>query len=150
MESDPTYNINVRGDIKQMLKELKTEKGRELALHGGGGDKAQNERAAALATILAARDRIKDNPKSNNEVKAQQPAFSIVDAASASVHGRSAAAAKDSSSDKTAARIAMHMSGDRTPINAKMVRFLFHSTDKHKIKISMNSETSKNCSCLFL
>lgn len=129
MESDPTYNINVKGDIKQMLKELKTEKGRELALHGGGGNKAQSERAAALAAILAARERIKDNPKSNGDVKSQQPAFSIVDAASASVHGRSAAAAKAASSDKTAARIAMHMSGDRTPVNAKMVGFLFNFID---------------------
>ncbi|KAK9064898.1 hypothetical protein SSX86_016280 [Deinandra increscens subsp. villosa] len=127
MESDPSYNINVRGDIKQMLKELKTEKGRELALHGGGGSKAQTERAAALATILAARERIKDNPKSDNEVKPQQQAFSIVDAASASVHGRSAAAAKAASSDKTAARIAMHMSGDRTPVNAKMVKSQYTS-----------------------
>lgn len=123
---DPTYNINVKGDIKQMLKELKTEKGRELALHGGGGSKAQKERAAALATILAARERIKDNPDSKNEAKSQ-PAFSIVDAASASVHGRSAAAAKAASSDKTAARIAMHMSGDRTPVNAKMVGFFIIS-----------------------
>ncbi|KAJ9564264.1 hypothetical protein OSB04_000230 [Centaurea solstitialis] len=123
-ESDPAYNINVSGDIKQMLKELKTEKGRELALHGGGGNKAQNERAAALATILAARERIKD--KSDDEVKAPK-AFSIVDAASASVHGRSAAAAKAASSDKTAARIAMHMSGDRAPVNAKMVKSRYTS-----------------------
>lgn len=124
MESDPSYNINVTGDIKQMLKELKTEKGRELALHGGGGDKAQNERAAALSAILTARERIKNNEK--NEIKTQ-PAFSIVDAASASVHGRSAAAAKAASSDKTAARIAMHMSGDRTPVNAKMVKSQYTS-----------------------
>ncbi|GJZ67618.1 hypothetical protein Tco_0630858 [Tanacetum coccineum] len=75
-----------------MLKELKTEKGRELALHGGGGDKARNERTAALATILAAQEHIKDNPKSTGELKPTQ-AFSIVDAASAaSVHGRSAVA----------------------------------------------------------
>lgn len=123
MESDPTYNINVTGDIKQMLKELGTEKAKELALHGGGGNKAQNERAAALAAILAARSRIKDDTKSNtnDEVKAQQ-GYSVVDAASASVHGRSAAAAKAASSDKTAARIAMHMAGDRTPVNAKMVK----------------------------
>lgn len=138
MESDPSYNINVSGDIKQMLKELKTEKGRELALHGGGGDKAQNERAAALATLLAARERIKDNPKSNGEVKSQ-PAFSIVDAASASVHGRSAAAAKAASTDKTAARIAMHMSGDRTPINAKMVSFfLFFVFSFSNLSITCN------------
>lgn len=120
MSSDPTYNINVSGDIKQMMKELGTEKGRQTALHGGGGDKAQNERAAALIDILAARARIKEKAgsKSNGE---EVQAFSIVDAASASVHGRSADAAKAAPSDKTAARIAMHMAGERVPVNAKMV-----------------------------
>ncbi|XWS29701.1 hypothetical protein CRYUN_Cryun24cG0052800 [Craigia yunnanensis] len=54
-----------------------------------------------------------------------QPAFSIVDAASASVHGRSAAAAKAASSDKTAAQIAMHMAGGRAPVNAKLVKSRF-------------------------
>ncbi|MBA0592150.1 peptidyl-prolyl cis-trans isomerase CYP65 isoform X2 [Gossypium raimondii] len=123
MSSDPTYNINVAGDIKQMLAELGTDKAKQAALLGGGGTKAQNERAAALAAILAARSRIKEDSKSdaNGESKSQ-PAFSIVDAASASVHGRSAAAAKAASSDKTAARIAMHMAGDRAPVNAKMVK----------------------------
>ncbi|KAL2348309.1 hypothetical protein Fmac_002309 [Flemingia macrophylla] len=122
MSSDPTYNINMSGDIKQMLKELGTEKGKETAMHGGGGGKAQKERAAALAAILAARSRIEEDSKSdtNKEAKAPQ-AFSIVDAASASVHGRSAAAAKASAGDKTAARIAMHMAGDRAPVNAKMI-----------------------------
>ncbi|TQD92882.1 hypothetical protein C1H46_021515 [Malus baccata] len=125
MSADPTFNINVNGDIKQMLKELGTEKGRLAALHGGGGSKAQNERAAALEAILAARSRIKEDPKSksNGEVKAQ--AYSIVDAASASVHGRSAAAARATSSDKTAARIAMHKAGERAPVNAKMVKSRF-------------------------
>lgn len=124
MKSDPTYNINISGDIKQMLKELGTEKAKEIALHGGGGNKAQNERAAALAAILAARSRIKEDSKSdaNGETKAKQ-SFSIVDAASASVHGRSAAAAKAASAENTAARIAMHMSGERTPVNGKMVSF---------------------------
>lgn len=124
MSSDPTYNINVSGDIKQMLKELGTEKAKEIALHGGGGNKAQNERAAAFSAILAARSRIKEDPKSNanGEAKPRQ-SYSIVDAASASVHGRSAAAAKSSASDKTAARIAMHMAGERAPVNAKMVSF---------------------------
>ncbi|OWM82099.1 peptidyl-prolyl cis-trans isomerase CYP65 isoform X2 [Punica granatum] len=123
MNSDPTYNINVSGDIKQMLKELGTEKGKEAALLGGGGSKAQKERAAALAAILAARSRLQEeeNSKSKGEAKATQ-SFSIVDAASAAVHGRSAAAAKASSSDKTAARIAMHMSGERAPVNAKLVK----------------------------
>lgn len=117
MQSEPTYNINVTGDIKQMLKDLGTEKAKEIALHGGGGSKAQNERAAALTAILAARSRIKDE---NGEGNPKQT-FSIVDAASASVHGRSAAAAKSASSDKAAARIALHMAGERTPVNAKLV-----------------------------
>ncbi|KAI4327346.1 hypothetical protein L6164_019819 [Bauhinia variegata] len=124
--SDPTYNINVSGDIKQMLQELGTERGRETALHGGGGNKAQKERAAALAAILAARSRLKeDSEKSSNGEATTSQSFSIVDAASASVHGRSAAAAKASSSDKTAARIALHMSGDRAPVNAKLVKSRF-------------------------
>ncbi|XP_062101808.1 peptidyl-prolyl cis-trans isomerase CYP65 [Humulus lupulus] len=126
MSSDPSYNINVSGDIKQMLKELGTEKAKQTALLGGGGSKAQNERAAALTAILAARSRIKEDSdkKSNGEGKAPQ-AYSIVDAASASVHGRSAAAAKAGSSDKTAARIAMHKAGERTPLNAKLVKSTF-------------------------
>ena len=122
MASDPTYNINVSGDIKQMLQELGTERGKETAMHGGGGSKARKERADALAAILAARSRVKEDSNSNGEAKTSQ-AFSIVDAASASVHGRSAAAAKASSTDKTAARIAMHMAGDRAPVNGKMVIF---------------------------
>lgn len=123
MSSDPSYNINVSGDIKQMLEELGTEKGKQAALLGGGGSKAQKERAAALAVILAARSRIKEDPKSNSDGEVRAQAFSIVDAASASVHGRSAAAAKAASSDKTAAKIAMHMAGERVPVNAKMVSF---------------------------
>lgn len=125
LETDPAYNINMTGDIKQMLKELGTEKGKEIALHGGGGDKAQNERANALVAILAARSRIKEDSKSKKGEVEAQPGYSIVDAASASVHGRSAAAAKAASSDKTAARIAMHMAGDRTLVNAKMVSFSY-------------------------
>ncbi|KAK7367623.1 hypothetical protein VNO80_09638 [Phaseolus coccineus] len=126
MSSDPTYNINMSGDIKQMLQELGTDKGKETAMHGGGGGKAQKERAAALAAIIAARSRVDEDSKSNPNEQAKAPqAFSIVDAASAAVHGRSAAAAKASSGDKTAARIAMHMSGDRAPVNAKMVKSRF-------------------------
>ncbi|KAL5706782.1 peptidylprolyl isomerase [Ranunculus cassubicifolius] len=120
MSSDATHNINVIGDIKQMLKELGTEKGRQTALHGGGGEKAINERAAALAAILEARSRIKEGKDGKD--KGTTPSYSIVDAASASVHGRSAAAAKATSSDQTAARIAMHKAGERTPVNAKMVK----------------------------
>lgn len=122
MNEDPSYNINISGDLKQMLQELGTEKAKEAALHGGGGSKAQKERAAALTAILAARSRIKEDSKSNgNEKEKPGQSFSIVDAASASVYGRSAAAAKAASSDKTAARIAMHMAGERTPVNAKLV-----------------------------
>lgn len=124
MSSDPTYNINVTGDIKQMLEELGTEKGKQTALLGGGGSKAQKERAAALAAILAARSRIKEDSESNSNGEVRSQTYSIVDAASASVHGRSAAAAKAATSDKTAARIAMHMAGERAPVNAKMVSFL--------------------------
>jgi len=121
MNSDPAYNINVSGDIKHMLADLGTDKAKEIALHGGGGNKARNERAAAIAAILESRSKIKEVSK------AEQPkqTYSVVDAASASVFGRSADAAKAGSSDKTAARIAMHMAGDRTPVNSKMVSFFF-------------------------
>ncbi|KAL2924705.1 Peptidyl-prolyl cis-trans isomerase CYP65 [Bienertia sinuspersici] len=120
-DEDPAYNINVSGDIKQMLAELGTEKGKQAALAGGGGSKAQQERAVALATILAARSRIVDDSKSNGKTESRQ-GYSIVDAASASVHGRSAAAAKAAPADKTAARIAAHMAGERAPVNAKLVK----------------------------
>lgn len=119
MKDDPTYNINVSGDLKQMMKELGTEKGKMAFLHGGGGQKAQKERAAALAVILAKKE--EGESKSGKEAKPPQP-FSVVDAASASVHGRSAAAAKSGTAEKTAARIAMHMAGDRAPVNAKLVK----------------------------
>lgn len=119
MDADPSYNINLSGDLKQMLQELGTEKGRQAALHGGGGNKAQNERAAALAAILSSRSNIKEDSKSSSTSQS----YSIVDAASASVHGRTAAAAKAASGDKTAARIAVHMAGERMPVNAKLVSF---------------------------
>lgn len=119
MISDPAYNINVSGDIKNMLADLGTEKAKEIALHGGGGNKARNERAAAIAAILESRSKIKEDSAEPKQT------YSVVDAASASVHGRSAAAAKAGSSDKTAARIAMHMAGDREPLNTKMVCFLY-------------------------
>ncbi|XP_073131722.1 peptidyl-prolyl cis-trans isomerase CYP65 isoform X2 [Henckelia pumila] len=126
MESDPSYSININGDIKQMLEELGTEKAKEIALHGGGGNKAKNERAVALAAVLAARSRIKDDADSKSDGMPKQT-YSIVDAASAAVHGRSAAAAKSDAGNKTAARIAMHMAGERTPVNAKLVKSRFTS-----------------------
>ncbi|XP_074579574.1 peptidyl-prolyl cis-trans isomerase CYP65 [Curcuma longa] len=126
MSEDPTYNINVSGDIKQMLQELGTEKGKLVALHGGGGEKAKKERAAALSAILESRSHMKEDSQSaaNGDSKPVQ-SFSIVDAASASVHGRSAAAAKSASSDKITARIALHMAGERVPVNAKLVKSRF-------------------------
>lgn len=129
MQEDPTYNMNVSGDIKQMLQELGTEKAKQAALLGGGGSKAQNERAAALAAILSARSRLKEDSKSNTKGESNiTQSFSIVDAASASVYGRSAEAAKAASSDKTAARVALHMAGERAPVNAKLVRHVFISS----------------------
>jgi hypothetical protein len=124
MKEDPTYNINVSGDLKQMLKDLGTEKAKLALLHGGGGLKAQKERAAALAAIAESKSESEDKKSKSSENKPAQ-GFSIVDAASASVHGRSAAAAKAGASEKTAARIALHMAGDRAPVNAKLVWLKF-------------------------
>ncbi|KAJ7944524.1 Adenylyl-sulfate kinase [Quillaja saponaria] len=105
ISSDPTYNINVTGDINEMLKELRTEKGRQTAMLGGGGSKAQNKRAAALAAIFVARSHIIEDSKSDTNGESETPqGFSIVDFGSASVHERSAAAAKAAPSDKTATR----------------------------------------------
>ncbi|KAJ3702865.1 hypothetical protein LUZ61_006570 [Rhynchospora tenuis] len=121
MKEDPTYNINISGDLKQMLKDLGTEKAKLALLHGGGGLKAQKERAAALAAIAASKSETENKNSKSSEDKPMQ-SFSIVDAASASVHGRSAAAAKAGASEKTAARIALHMAGDCAPVNAKLVQ----------------------------
>ncbi|KAJ0967670.1 hypothetical protein J5N97_024587 [Dioscorea zingiberensis] len=63
---------------------------------------------AAFVAILSARSRIKDDSKTNgNEKLRPAQSFSIVDAASTSVYRRSAAAAKATSGDKTAAKIVM-------------------------------------------
>lgn len=149
-KNDPSYNINVSGDIKKMLEELGTEKAKQTALLGGGGSKAQNERAAALAAILAARSRVKEDSEkdSNGATKAPQ-AFSIVDAASASVHGRSAAAAKATSGDKTAARIAMHMAGERAPVNAKLVSSSQHLLIAPKLLSIRSYNTTSTLYLLF-
>jgi peptidyl-prolyl cis-trans isomerase-like 2 len=69
---------------------LVLKKERKHFLQEGGGQKAQKERAAALAAIFARKE--KNDSKFEKEPK-HQP-FSIVDVASASVHGRSVAAAK--------------------------------------------------------
>ena len=43
------------GDTKRILQELGTERGREIASSGGGGDKTQREHAAAVAALKAAK-----------------------------------------------------------------------------------------------
>jgi peptidyl-prolyl cis-trans isomerase-like protein 2 len=114
LREDPAYNINLSDDTKRILQELGTEKGQASALLGGGGDKAQ--RAHALAVQAA-----KTRPEVEEGKEAPPPALSIVDAASAAVHGRSAEAAKASTAAKTAARVAAHAAGEIVPVNTKMV-----------------------------
>ncbi|KAJ3673958.1 hypothetical protein LUZ60_005950 [Juncus effusus] len=118
MKEDPTYNINISGDLKQMMNELGTESAKTAFLQGGGGLKAQKERAAALA-IAKSKSR---NPIPDLKSGNPNPGFSVVDAASASVFGRSAASARMGDDEKTKARINLHMAGDRMPVNAKMVQ----------------------------
>jgi peptidyl-prolyl cis-trans isomerase-like 2 len=69
MKDDPTYIIKISGDLKQMIKELSTEKGKEAFLQEGGGQKTQKERAAALAAILARKE--KNDSKFEKEPKHQ-------------------------------------------------------------------------------
>eukprot|EP00249_Psilotum_nudum_P018745 c26942_g1_i1 orf=344-2128(+) len=128
LREDPAYFMNLSGDTKAMLRELGTEKGREAAKLGGGGDKAQSERAAAL-TILEKSKQTTPGGKDMNKMKEEKStsAPSIVDAASASVYGRSAAAAKSDSHEKTAARVAAHMAGEIKPVNAKLVKSQYTS-----------------------
>eukprot|EP00252_Welwitschia_mirabilis_P025552 TRINITY_DN8027_c0_g1_i3.p1 TRINITY_DN8027_c0_g1~~TRINITY_DN8027_c0_g1_i3.p1 ORF type:complete len:589 (+),score=152.53 TRINITY_DN8027_c0_g1_i3:302-2068(+) len=116
---DISYRINLSGEMKRMLELVGTEKGKEIAAHGGGGAKAQNERAAAASRINSSK------PIDEKKADSNTQSFSIVDAASASVSGRSAAAAKAASLEKTAARVAAHMAGERQPVNAKMVKSRF-------------------------
>lgn len=121
-KDDPFHGINVSGDMKSMLKEIGTEKAKEIAMIGGGGGKARTEMAAALAAIHTAKaDTAKKEKADNSDRTKGTQAFSIVDAASASVYGRSAAAAKAAPAEKTAARVAVHMAGECAPVNGKMV-----------------------------
>jgi peptidyl-prolyl cis-trans isomerase-like protein 2 len=55
LKEDPAYGINMSGDTKRILQELGTERGREIAATGGGGDKTQREHAAAVAALKAAK-----------------------------------------------------------------------------------------------
>jgi peptidyl-prolyl cis-trans isomerase-like protein 2 len=116
LKEDPAYNINLSGDTKAMLRELGTEKAKEISMLGGGGGKAQQERGAALSVLDKARERLANQSKGTESL-----GLSIVDAASASVYGRSAAAAKAAPQDKTAARVAAHFAGEMKAVNAKMV-----------------------------
>ncbi|MCO5612751.1 hypothetical protein L7F22_067021 [Adiantum nelumboides] len=127
MKDDTTYNMNISGDTKAILQELGTERAKETAKLGGGGGKAQHERAVTLAVLDKAREKLaSENGTKNPEMKVSL-APSVVDAASASVFGRSAAAAKASSQEKTAARVAAHFAGQLTPVNAKMVKSQYTS-----------------------
>lgn len=55
LKDDPAYGINMTGDTKRILNELGTEKGREIATAGGGGDRTQREHAAAVAALKRAK-----------------------------------------------------------------------------------------------
>eukprot|EP01018_Ginkgo_biloba_P014435 Gb_10179 [translate_table: standard] len=127
MKENPSYSINLSGDIKRMLKEIGTDKGKQTAMNGGGGGKAQSEMAAALSAIRATKSDATDKSKAGTDQTNGTQAYSIVDAASASVYGRSAAAAKAASSQKTAARVAAHLAGECAPVNSKMVKSRFTS-----------------------
>eukprot|EP00246_Nothoceros_aenigmaticus_P009113 TRINITY_DN24435_c0_g1_i1.p1 TRINITY_DN24435_c0_g1~~TRINITY_DN24435_c0_g1_i1.p1 ORF type:complete len:596 (+),score=117.61 TRINITY_DN24435_c0_g1_i1:149-1936(+) len=124
LQEDPTYNINMSDEVRRTMRELGTEKGKQVALLGGGGGKAQQERAAADADLDAARERAakKEGGKSKPHMP---PALSVVDEASASVHGRSALAAKAGTAEKTAARVAQHVQGELVPVNTKLVKSRF-------------------------
>ncbi|KAI3842148.1 hypothetical protein MKX03_012756 [Papaver bracteatum] len=89
------YNKGELGACMNIL-----EKGRETAFPRGDGSKAHNERAAFLADIVLARSHIKDKEGSKLSTNGDGiPAYSIVDAVSASVHRRSAAEVRSTSDD---------------------------------------------------
>ncbi|KAI8029919.1 Peptidyl-prolyl cis-trans isomerase CYP65 [Camellia lanceoleosa] len=70
MSSNQTYNINVSGDIKQMLNELGIEKGKEIALHRGGGNKAQkstNIHVTVFFTIVSLQEEENEQVKAKDE-----------------------------------------------------------------------------------
>eukprot|EP00897_Mesotaenium_endlicherianum_P010290 jgi/Mesen1/928/ME000118S00109 len=166
---DPAYFINISGDTKRMLEDLaSTDKTREALALGGGGARAKEERAAALASLRLAKERAlaeeearlareggaeggapaerekaggkkgqkrreeeraKEKALEKERAKYKEPAMSIVDAASASLFGRSAEAAKAAGQEKVHARVAAHAAGARAPVeaNTKMVRSQYTS-----------------------
>jgi hypothetical protein len=69
--------------------------------------------------------RAKDHPEEEKK-EAPKPALSIVDIASASINGRSAAAALAGSAEKTAAHVAAHTAGSLAPVNSRLVIALYY------------------------
>ena len=121
VREDPSLGMNLSADMKRVLQDMKDNKGRTELLLGGGGTRAREERAAALAALALEKEKALEAQAGGKVVerpKEKAPAMSIVDAASASVSGRSAQAAKAGSGDKTHAKIAVHAAGERTPVEA--------------------------------
>ncbi|EFJ34420.1 ubiquitin-protein ligase, PUB49 [Selaginella moellendorffii] len=119
MKEDPEYYINMSEDTKRMLRDLGTEKAKQVADEGGGGGKAQTQRAAALAAVKSAKEIPEDTTPA--------PAMSIVDKASAALHGKTHASAKALSAEKSAARVAAHVAGERVPVNTQLVKSRYSS-----------------------
>ena len=69
--------------------------------------------------------RAEDHPEDEKK-EASKPALSIVDIASASINGRSAAAALAGSAEKTAAHVAAHTAGSLAPVNSRLVVALYY------------------------
>eukprot|EP00271_Cylindrocystis_brebissonii_P011161 TRINITY_DN2800_c0_g3_i1.p1 TRINITY_DN2800_c0_g3~~TRINITY_DN2800_c0_g3_i1.p1 ORF type:complete len:638 (+),score=168.47 TRINITY_DN2800_c0_g3_i1:54-1967(+) len=132
-QSDPSYFMTLSADAKRMLQDIAANKGSDELRLGGGGGKAREERGLALAALDARKKRAAEREANGQEAEVEEKEkpipLSVVDAASASIHGRSAAAAKAGAADKTHARVAAHAAGDRVPIaaNSKMVRSKYTS-----------------------
>lgn len=128
LREDPAYFINSSGDVKAVLQELGTERAKEAFNLNGGEGRAEIDHASN-SSVLGEAKRVVSGEKGTNQDKEPKIVIapSIVDAASASVYGRSAEAAKADSREKTAARVAAHMAGQLTPVNAKMVKSQYTS-----------------------
>lgn len=127
LKDDPAYGINMTGDTKRILNELGTEKGREIATAGGGGDRTQREHAAAVAALKRAKKRAQDHPEEEKKEAPKPVALSVVDIASAAINGRSASAALAGSAEKTAAHVAAHTAGSLAPVNSRLVKSKYTS-----------------------
>lgn len=73
-----------------------------------------------MVVVNVGHQRAKDHPEEEKK-EAPKPALSIVDIASASINGRSAAAALAGSAAKTAAHVAAHTAGSLAPVNSRLV-----------------------------